>query len=115
MCSASPLASPPIVLTFDRAYLRLSGKQEDMSQPMLPCTSTNRMTGMEGDWKLSSMGCLCSEAPARRRAADEDGVALAAARRAKGWALVPERGLSSCVKVGGRWVDAGSGALFPLL
>ena len=45
------------------------GKQEAVSQPMLSCviwTSTNRMARMAGNWKLSSMGCLCSEVPSWR-------------------------------------------------
>ena len=80
------------------------GKQEAVSQPMLSCaiwTSTNRMAGMAGDLEIVVGGLplfggaqlavdttLVStlhgdDGSARRRAADEDGVALAAARRAK--------------------------------
>ena len=58
--------------------------QEAVSQPVLSCviwTSTNRMTGMAGDWKLSSMGCLCSEAPSWRWTQHSSAPSMALARQ----------------------------------
>ena len=98
-------------------------KQEAVSQPTLSCafwTSTCHVEVMAGDWKLSSMGCLCSEPPSWRwtqhssapimsMAPPEDELLtkmgsplpLPGERRRPGtpswWALVPERGLSSLV------------------